>query len=330
MVNTHTSANEETFTLIRSFNDIFVTLASLLVVFPVCFLSYKYFPWLMFFGGSVLCWLLAEVFTRRRRMALPSIAFAFLCPAMFGYSFFATLIRFVPDTADVQVALDPNAVKMFEAIISIGIGSDWRYSICLIFGFLASTLVSWVFWKRFHVAISIAGCVITALAAVLTTVFAIDRYFAEAYLPGFFLVFGAVTLTYAIFWDQQDKARTGYQSDVAFWLHVFAAPMLVYAVMASVVDVGQALGLGAAIAVLGIFVLLTLVALLLDRRAILVASIAYVLAALNTLLSDVNIRVAFSLLILGLILLCLSIWWRVIRDTFIALLPSDLADRLPD
>src|SRR6187402_1942128 len=71
--------DEETFRLVNSFNDIFVTIAAVLLLFAMGGIGAALMP--NFDGPSPLAgllvatsaWLLAEPFTRQRRMALPSI-----------------------------------------------------------------------------------------------------------------------------------------------------------------------------------------------------------------------------------------------------------------
>ena len=66
-------ADEEQFRLVTSFNDIFVTIACILV-----FWAASAFDVPLLLKAAVIAagaWALAEYFTRLRRMALPSIAF---------------------------------------------------------------------------------------------------------------------------------------------------------------------------------------------------------------------------------------------------------------
>src|SRR6187551_3593973 len=73
-------SDEETFRLVNSFNDIFVTIAAVLLLFAMGGIGQALLP--PFDEGpsplagllvAVSAWLLAEPFTRQRRMALPSI-----------------------------------------------------------------------------------------------------------------------------------------------------------------------------------------------------------------------------------------------------------------
>jgi hypothetical protein len=67
--------DEEHFRLLTGFNDIFVAIAGILVLVGAGWIGGEVAPWL---GGALVAacsWGLAEYFTLRRRMSLPSIVF---------------------------------------------------------------------------------------------------------------------------------------------------------------------------------------------------------------------------------------------------------------
>jgi hypothetical protein len=120
---------------------------------------------------------------------------------------------------------------------------------------------------------------------------------------------------------------------VAFWLHLLAAPMIAHPIFHWLgVNDGEAIGAGAAVGVLAIYVLMGLVALAIDRRALLVSALAYVLAALTYLFREfgmVELNVALTALVIGSALLCLSAFWSPIRSAVVARLPGDMRTMLP-
>ena len=88
---------------------------------------------------------------------------------------------------------------------------------------------------------------------------------------------------YAMRWDSSDPARISRRSDVAFWLHLLAAPMIVHPVFTLLgLNDGDAT-VGEGLVVIAIYVALGIAALAIDRRALLVSALAYVLFALNEL-----------------------------------------------
>ena len=89
--------------------------------------------------------------------------------------------------------------------------------------------------------------------------------------------------------------------------------------------------LPAALAV-AIYLLLALVALLIDRRALMVSALAYVLYAMNVFFrgtGDLTISLALSALIAGAALLLLSAYWQPARRGLLKLTPAWLRARLP-
>ena len=65
--------DEENFRLINSFNDIFVTIAAILLLVAMGGIGSAIVPGLAGLLIAAAAWVMSEFFTRRRRMALPSI-----------------------------------------------------------------------------------------------------------------------------------------------------------------------------------------------------------------------------------------------------------------
>jgi hypothetical protein len=80
-------------------------------------------------------------------------------------------------------------------------------------------------------------------------------------------------------------------------------------------------------------VLFGLTALAIDRRALLVSALAYVLYALTELFKQfgaVELNVALTALIIGSALLLLSAYWHQARKVIVMRLPASLQSRLPE
>ena len=76
-----------------------------------------------------------------------------------------------------------------------------------------------------------------------------------------------------------------------------------------------------------------LTALAVDRRALLVSALAYVLYALTELFKQfgaVELNVALTALVIGSALLLLSAYWHQARRLVVTHLPSKLQERLPN
>jgi hypothetical protein len=90
--------------------------------------------------------------------------------------------------------------------------------------------------------------------------------------------------------------------------------------------------IGEGLVVVLLYVAIGLTALAIDRRALLVSALAYVLYALNELFRQfgaVELNVALTALIIGSALLMLSAFWHQARTLVVRPLPPALKERLP-
>jgi hypothetical protein len=145
-------------------------------------------------------------------------------------------------------------------------------------------------------------------------------------LAGGLAVFG-----YAMRWDMSDPRRETRRADVAFWLHLVAAPMIAHPVFQLLGVFEDQLALGTAVVVLLLYLVFALVALAIDRRALLVSSLVYVLYAMSALIRTtgaVELSAALTALVIGAALLSLSAFWQGIRARLVLRLGA-LGRRLP-
>ena len=154
----------------------------------------------------------------------------------------------------------------------------------------------------------------------------------EQIMLGFGLALGIGVFLFAMWWDSSDPRRETRRSDVAFWLHLLAAPLIVHPIFALLGLTDGTASAPEAIVVLLVYVALGLTALAIDRRALLVSALAYVLYALNSLFEQygaVELSVALTALVIGSALLLLSAFWHSARRTVVQPLPSNLKAKLP-
>ena len=89
---------------------------------------------------------------------------------------------------------------------------------------------------------------------------------------------------------------------------------------------------GEALVVVALYVAMGVTALAIDRRALLVSALAYVLWALADLFKRfgaVELNVALTALVIGSALLLLSAFWHQARAAVVRPLPESLKDKLP-
>jgi len=339
--------DEENFRLLNSFNDIFVTIGIVIMLFAAgaigqqlgqMLVAVPQMNWdsdytqadmdafqqamglrvtvsIAIAGGliALTSWPLAEFFTRRRRMALPSIVL---------------LLGFV---AAVFIGTTALGISL------IGSKDSEPYAGYLIAGGgLIAVLVAWLHWLRFKVPITVAAGAAalsaTGIGLILAAIEPLDLEMGDVALWLTFVA-GLGVFAFAMRWDLKDPARTTRRSDVAFWLHLLAAPMIAHPIFYGLGVVGGSdIGIGKAVAVLAIYVAFGIVALIVDRRALLVSALIYVLVALTYLFDEfgaVELTVALTALVIGSALLTLSAFWAPIRSAVLGIVPYDWRDALP-
>ena len=98
--------------------------------------------------------------------------------------------------------------------------------------------------------------------------------------------------------------------------------------MTQVSDLGTT---GAAL-IIGLFVILGFVALVVDRRALLVSSLLYLGYALSTIIGQHLFGAegaSLTVLAVGAVVLLLSVAWKPLRRTLISILPSTITNLVP-
>lgn len=311
------AVDEEYVRLLSGFNDIFVSIAIALVAIATYVLAPGPAPRGLLLAAEA--WLLAEYFTRKRRMALPSILLLLLYADGIGMA----LVKFVGGWVG-------GHLMMF---IPLGDGLNTKTAMYLTLGFTAGleALAIYAHWWRFHVPITVAA---GAGALVVLVVCLVLGFFPELlpYWPWLTILGGLAVFALALRWDMSDRARLTRRADVAFWLHLLAAPMLVHPAfyLLGLLQGGSDAG-DAAIA-MGLYALLAVVALLADRRALLVSALGYVIYALAHVLRTAGNQpesLAVTALIAGCALLLLSAFWHRVRAGLLSLLPARLVAKLP-
>jgi hypothetical protein len=320
-------ADEEQFRLITGFNDIFVSIAAAILLFAVGWIGQSIgqstglvieadgpSP-LAPLAVAATAWPLAMFFTARRRMALPSILLLLtFVGGIFAASVFSLVLGFGPGNFDNNPQLGGVIAAMAAAIAGV---------------------VAWLHWRRFHVPITVAaGAGSVAAIAVGLLVAALGQNVEQAkdLILGFVLLLGIGMFLFAMWWDASDRARTTRRSDVAFWLHLLAAPMIVHPVFTLLGLTGGHISVAEGLAVIALYVVIGITALAVDRRALLVSALAYVLFAMQQLFKEfgaVELNIALTALVIGSALLLLSAFWHQTRGAIVRPLPNGLRDRLP-
>jgi hypothetical protein len=191
-----------------------------------------------------------------------------------------------------------------------------------------------LFYARFRLPFCIA---LMAWSAVLLLFAVIAPKTNGVFSQGFslaLLLSGVVIFALAIFYDMRDTARTTRFSDNAFWLHLIAAPMIIHGLVLQLLSVNMrslfgfkfpVLESADAIVLLIMLAVLALIALALNRRAFIAASLGYAGFALAFLFKDtgmgLSMTIIVTLLMLGAAIVFLGVAWHGARRMLLRILP---------
>ncbi len=306
-------AEDEPFEFFRGFSEIFVSIGLVILLAGIAAM-------LAWFGGvalmsvlplicAVICWWWAGYFTLKRRMNLPSMVLA----TAFGGGIYLSAITILG-----QAGIGLRAVVVIAFVLAaLGMG----------------------FWyRRFRLPFSAFILGLFVLGAVYTLTASVDALGgfvagSRGGMGGLFdlrespqfatatLLFGIVVFIAAMWFDTRDPHRLGRHAATAFWLHMLAAPALVNTVALTLYNSGGAGGIGLLIVAL---VIITVLALVIDRRSFLTAAIAYIALVLAWVVGDTgNFGTwTFILIALGGLITAIGTWWVQLRAVVMRILPN--------
>lgn len=291
--------DEENFRLLSGFNDIFVLIASALLLISTVLLTSTFSIPGAALTSAVFSWGLAEFFVRKRRMALPAIGL---------------LIAFVFSAAAIPVVIVESPTE-FNFIVSA----------------LVAVMAAFAHWQRFKVPITVAAGTLVAGAALVAALVKLMPFLITYQLEIMFCL-GLAVFAFAMYWDTQDKLRQTRASDVAFWLHLIAAPLLVHPVFASLGLLHGVADLSSSLLAILMYAFLAVISIAVDRRAVMVSALVYLVYALSGVLETYGI-VSYSFAITGVVvggtLLILSAYWQGTRAKILSVLPAGVSAALP-
>lgn len=312
-------ADEEQFRLITGFNDIFVVIACALLLLSAHYIAAGYAVGLGPLLVALLAWGLSEFFVRQRRMALPAIVLMFC----FVWGAARAAFEWLP-----FIGL-PNDLSL------LGAGALHRMALYVALNVSLTCFVAaacaWLHWRRFAVPITIAAITAALVALGLSLILG---FFPEAHEMWLLLLLlsGLAVFAFALHWDFSDPLRETRRADVAFWLHLLAAPLMVHPVFALMGTFSGVSESAQPLVIIAVYLLIGLVSLAIDRRALMVSALGYVIYALSSLLSSqggISSGFATTALLIGAGLLLLSAFWDPCRRLALILLPAAWYPKLP-
>jgi hypothetical protein len=302
------TGDDEPFELFRGFSEIFISVGLVILLAGVMSLvALSGHVLAISLVGMALSALLALYFTRHRRMTLPSI----ILSIAFAQATSAAVLWIVIGNADTV----PGTGTVF-----------------LIGGLIVAALALW--YRAFKIPftmflIGIAVLVVILLAISRAAPIALwnnpENLFdlgGGSLIARGTLAFGVLAFIAGMAFDMRDPHRLGRYAASGFWLHLLAAPALVNTVALSFLNMGTATGY----ALLAVsLALITLLALVIDRRSFLTAGIAYLGILLGLVLGPDGgdpIRWAWLLILLGGFVTLTGAFWTAWRSAILRALPD--------
>jgi hypothetical protein len=313
-------AEDEPFEFFRGFAEIFVA-----VGLGILFAAVVLLVGALGGGGRVvllvsaacaaMAWGGAEYFTLKRRMMLPSIVLV----CIFGGAIFLLSPLFFFRAGD-------HGGIALSALATAGALGLWYRRFRLPFTMFVLGVA--VLMALYALTSGIAGA-----RAVSTSfhglIFDLQR---SPLFSMTTLVFGIMAFAAGIWFDSRDPYRLGRHSATGFWLHLLAAPALVNTVAMTLFNMGGTVGVLSTAAAL---LVVTMIALIIDRRSFLTAGIVYFALIIAWLVQGGQqgggpVHKAVVLLLLGILITSLGTWWTALRAQVMSALPAFPGkDRLP-
>ncbi|MGE0005528.1 MAG: hypothetical protein AB7S92_08055 [Parvibaculaceae bacterium] len=293
------AAGDERFVFMKNFNEFFIALGVVLLGVGLWAAASAIpgvagvFPVIFI----VVMWGLAEFLTRKLKLTLPSIVLAVFIVSTLAF----VLKDRLSDTGSLLIAS------------------------------LSAALSALLFYWRFRLPFALlllAGACVASLFAVVTALVGAP---SEPFTYALFLVAGLAVLIAAQWYDMSDRERLTRRSDCAFWLTLIAAPLIVHPI-AGLISAGGDATARSSLLTIAVVIFFALIALVIDRRAFLVSSLAYLGGAMVyafTRLGGGQNALWITLLLMGASVILLGVGWHRARRAVMQFIPSSLARHLP-
>jgi len=322
------AADEERFGLVDGLSDVmagaglFIVLGASLVVLG----SINPATTIIVAGAA---WLLAEYFTRRRRLTLSS----FVLFGMFAAAWVSTALAvalLLPGPGISPVRGSPVLTQL-PPLKGLMVAS-------------AAVLGSSLWFVRFRLPIAYAAAVLAAINVLVHVARLVAPATPAGAVSAILLVEGLIVFAIAMWWDMSDIRRETRRADIAFWLHAIAGYQVARTAFRILIGSPfQAVGWERlydfstlppeqvpALPVLALFLLFCLVALAIDRRSLLISSLTFLLPTLAMLSGfGGSGGIVVGLVCIGGLLLFLSVFWSDLRRRVMTVLPIAVRAQLP-
>jgi len=309
----------------RSFNDIFIGMGVAILGFALNYavaLVGKGDDFMNFVApvtAVLIFWFLGEWLTAYKRINFPSIIIAIF------FAFFVS--QSLINGYEFLIQETPNKATPLGVLSVCGLG----------------VIAMGAFFLRFKLPFSVllfAGSIAVFFFAGAMAI--VGKDIITPYLRWVTLAIGLSVFAAAMWFDVQDPHRTKRTSDQGFWLHLLAAPIITHSVLWTslqpLISANEATPEANAnlmvIIVLSMFVFFSIVALIIDRRALLISSLGYAAAALGFIIYKFNLEgnagLIVTMILIAALILSLGTGWYSLRKALFNVLPSQkFFEKLP-
>jgi hypothetical protein len=323
-------SHEERFRFMRGFNDFFFAVGIALFGGGLSFFA------LATPAGSLVAaaimWGLAELLVARMRLVLPGILLACL------------FVFFVMAASPVDLWVGPfskvGAGSWFwseRSLTGSPLTAAFYSASAMALYALAGGLAAGLFYARFRLPFTL---LLLAGALVIATLNGIQYGWpakAAAANSMILLICGISIFAAAMRFDIADRDRVTLRADCAFWLHLLAAPLIVHSLIALVTPDITLMSTAVAAMIIVIFATLTFIAIVIDRRALLVSALIYIgtviaygiRSTVGAGREEQPFVFFVTWLVLGSVVLVIGVGWQPLRRLLLAGLPAPLRYRLP-
>lgn len=296
---------DEPFKFLSGFRDFFIAVGLLLMV--AAFIAVAAFTdngVLASALGAAAAWGMAELVAKRDRLALSSI--------IVSLGFISAAGLFAGFSLDADW-LGANGLSGFAS--QRGSGQDWRNPALV--GALVSVAAAGLFYVRFKVPFVLAGLAAATILFFVIVINSIAPEWAESNARLILGISGLVTFLAAMRFDASDPARITRRADCGFWLHLIAAPLIVHSLIGITGASDLSVQTEEALAVFILVAMITLVALVIDRRSMIVSALIYTAAATFATVSafegDSDLPIVITLFALATLVIGLGLLWPLLR-----------------
>ena len=327
---------DESFRFMTGFNDFFFAIGILLLgggitIFTIAPFGIPFFTdsgvdTFLCAAAAALMWGLSELLVRRMRLVLPGI--------LLSVFFLSFVYRVIPeDLVGSSVPRFPLASPLAHMLFGVT-GAPLVTATKALIGTAAAGLYYWRFRLPFAL-LPIGTSLVVAIRSLVELAFGQIPATANSLLG---LACGLAVFAVAMRYDISDRERLTRRCDCAFWLHLLAAPLIVHSLISLIVPSLIAINNVVASAILLIVAVLTIVAIAIDRRALLVSALLYVGMVIAYAIggnwatqnySDRSFVFYGTPVILGVFVITLGVGWMPLRRGLIGLISPAIAARLP-